>query len=105
VLGFQRSNTIISRVSLTLTFLKAITYLFRLFRVGGAVFIDVGRTWGENPVGSENLGWLRNLGFGLRLGNTRSGAGRVLHVDLAFPLDGAESISRVQLLLQAKKSF
>ena len=26
-------------------------YPFRLYRVGGAVFADTGRTWGENPLG------------------------------------------------------
>ncbi|MGI9224061.1 MAG: hypothetical protein ACR2QX_06255, partial [Woeseiaceae bacterium] len=26
-------------------------YPWRLFRVGGAVFFDVGRTWGDNPIG------------------------------------------------------
>ncbi|MCH8139831.1 MAG: GH3 auxin-responsive promoter family protein, partial [Proteobacteria bacterium] len=38
-------------------------YPFRLFRVGGAVFFDVGRTWGDNPVGGESSGWLRDVGF------------------------------------------
>lgn len=80
-------------------------YLWRLFRVGGAVFFDAGRVWGENPYGGENLGWLRDLGFGLRLGSTRSSIGRMLHIDLAFPLDGDASIDSVQLLVEGKRSF
>ena len=80
-------------------------YPFRLARVGGAVFADVGRTWGENPVEGSSLGWLRDIGFGLRLGPTRGGAGDVVHLDIAFPLDGDPSIDKVQILLESKGSF
>jgi outer membrane protein assembly factor BamA len=80
-------------------------YPFRLFRVGGAVFFDVGRTWGDNPVGGESSGWLRDVGFGLRFAPTRTGARKILHLDIAFPLDGDASIDNVQILLEAKRSF
>jgi len=80
-------------------------YPFRLVHVGAAVFFDAGRTWGESPVGAPNLGVLRDVGFGLRLGNTRSGNGRVVHIDIAFPLDGEDDIDRVQILIDAKSSF
>jgi hemolysin activation/secretion protein len=80
-------------------------YPFRLARVGGAVFADVGRTWGDNPVQGSSLGWLRDVGFGLRLGPTRGAAGDVIHLDIAFPLDGDPSIDKVQILLESKGSF
>ena len=80
-------------------------YPFRLFRVGGAIFFDAGRTWGDNPVGGESLGWLKDAGFGLRLSPTRGKSTKVLHLDVAFPLDGDDSIDDVQLLLEAKRSF
>ncbi len=67
-------------------------YPFRLFNVGGAVFADVGRTWGANPGGTESLGLLKDVGFGLRFGNSRSALGNVLHVDVAAPLDGGSDI-------------
>lgn len=41
----------------------------------------------------------------LRLGNKRSALGNVLHLDVAFPLDGGRSISQVQFLVQTKRSF
>lgn len=78
---------------------------FRLARVGAAVFADVGRTWGTAPLASEPQGWLTDVGFGLRLGNARSGLGNVLHIDLAFPLGASSDISSMQLLLEAKKTF
>jgi hypothetical protein len=78
---------------------------FRLVRIGGAVFADVGRTWGDAPLASEPQGWLTDVGFGLRLGNARSGLGNVFHADLAFPLGASSEISSMQVLLQAHKSF
>jgi hypothetical protein len=80
-------------------------YPFRLFRVGGAVFFDAGRTWGESAYQSTNQGWLRDVGVGLRLGSTRSGLGNVVHVDLAYPLDGDSSIDNVQFIVTAKHGF
>lgn len=80
-------------------------YPFRLFRVGGAIFADTGRTWGENPLGGESLGWLSDVGFGLRLAPTRTGTRSIIHVDLAFPLDGDDSIDSVQFLIESKRSF
>jgi len=80
-------------------------YPFRLFRVGGAVFADVGRVWGDSPVGEERLGWLADAGFGLRLALTRSASGKVVHIDVAFPINGDPSIDNVQFLIEARSSF
>ncbi len=78
---------------------------FRLVRVGGAVFADFGRTWGDAPLATAPQGWLTDVGFGLRLGNARSGLGNVLHMDLAFPLGASSDISSVQFLLEARRAF
>ena len=80
-------------------------YPFRLFRVGAAAFIDAGRTWGEDAAGSPSLGWLADTGFGLRLGNERSGLGNVIHIDLAFPLVRAGGVDAVQLLVETRQRF
>lgn len=80
-------------------------YPWRLFRVGGAVFFDIGRTWGENPAGGENLGWLKDVGFGLRFAPTRLGTRKVFHLDFAFPLDGDPTLDTVQIQFEAKRSF
>ena len=78
---------------------------FRLFYVGAAVFADVGRTWGRGSVGEPSLGWLSDVGFGLRLGNARSGFGSVVHIDIAFPLNRTPDIDQVQFLIETKESF
>jgi len=80
-------------------------YPFRLFHVGGAVFFDAGRAWGSSPVSDYDNDLLKDIGFGLRIGNSRSGLGRMTHIDLAFPLDGDHSIKSVQLLIATRKSF
>ncbi len=80
-------------------------YPFRLFRVGGAVFFDAGRAWGGTRTGLPDPGLLRDAGFGLRIGNARSGIANVIHVDVAFPFDGDPSIARAQLLVVTKNSF
>jgi outer membrane protein assembly factor BamA len=76
-----------------------------LFRVGGAVFLDVGRTWGPSAVNAPNLGILKDIGVGLRFGSTRSALANVIHVDLAVPLDRDASIRGLQFLIETKKSF
>jgi hypothetical protein len=78
---------------------------FRLVRVGGAVFADVGRTWGPGVIGNSDPGLLKDVGFGLRIGNTRSGLGNVLHVDFAFPLNNIAGIQKFQFLVQTEQSF
>jgi len=80
-------------------------YVFRLFRVGGAIFFDAGRVWGTAPLAVPNYGWLKDAGFGLRFGNARSGLGNIIHVDLAFPFNGDPTIKRVQFLVQTEHSF
>jgi len=80
-------------------------YPFRLFYIGGAIFFDAGRAYGGNAVDLPDSGLLKDVGFGLRIGNSRSGLGNMIHVDLAFPLDGDPSIDRVQFLVETKQSF
>ena len=80
-------------------------YPFQLFNVGGAVFYDMGATWGRDPLGTPSQGLLRDVGFGLRLGSSRSALGNVLHIDVAYPLDGDDSVRKVQFLIETKKSF
>ena len=80
-------------------------YPFRLFNVGGAVFYDMGRTWGEGAVPDDSHKLLKDIGFGLRLGNSRTSLGNVIHVDVAFPLDGDSSIKKAQFVVEVKESF
>ena len=80
-------------------------YPLRLFRVGGAVFFDVGRAWGGENENVVNPGWLSDVGFGLRILSARTAFGNVWHADVAFPLNTDPSIESVQFLFRTKFSF
>ncbi len=86
-------------------------YPWRLFNVGGALFFDIGRAWGASAGTSPGTtpptpdGALKDIGLGLRLGDARSAFANVVHVDLAFPLDGDASIRKVQINIEGKRSF
>ncbi len=81
-------------------------YPFRLWRVGGAIFFDAGRTWGQPELAQPSLGTLKDAGFGLRIGNARTALGNVIHIDVAFPFETADgSIRRVQFLVTTQTSF
>jgi hypothetical protein len=80
-------------------------YPFRLFRVGGAAFFDVGRAWKGVNQNTENPGWLSNAGVGLRLAIDRTAFANVLHIDLAFPFDRAPGIETVEVVVRSKLTF
>jgi hypothetical protein len=78
--------------------------LFDLVHVGAAVFLDAGRAWyEEGPFQDDDLGLLKNVGAGLRLGSSRSSRGQVVHLDVAFPMDGG--VDEVQWLVTSKSTF
>ena len=81
-------------------------YPFQLFNVGGRGVLRHGRDLGTRPAGhARPRACCEDVGFGLRFGNSRSALGNVLHVDVAFPLDGDSSINSVQFLVETRKSF
>lgn len=80
-------------------------YVLRLFRVGGAAFLDAGRAWGGDTANVVNSRWLSNAGVGLRIVSARSAFGNVLHVDVAFPLNASADVKKIQFLVKSKVSF
>jgi len=80
-------------------------YPFRLFRVGGAVFYDLGRAWGGPGESPSSAHWLNDVGLGLRILSTRSAFGNVLHIDFAFPLNRDPNVKSFQFLVATQTSF
>jgi hypothetical protein len=80
-------------------------FVWNLFRVGAAAFVDVGRAWGGPHVNTGNPGWLADVGIGLRISNVRVSTKDVLHIDIAFPLQATPDIRKVQFLVKGKTSF
>ena len=80
--------------------------VLKLFHLGAAAFVDVGRAWYSGIVPGEADQVLRDIGVGLRLGSSRSSKGTMVHFDVAFPLDGDSSERKsVQWLVRTKESF
>lgn len=80
--------------------------LWRIADIGAAIFFDAGQSWGDSLTGpGARRGLLKDVGFGLRLSNRRSGLGNVTHFDIAFPLDGDDSIDDIQFLVTTRTSF
>jgi hypothetical protein len=78
---------------------------YRLFRVGGALFLDAGRAWSgpyDDPARSR---WLGDVGFGVRILSARSSTGTTLHLDFAFPLRRDEGVRSYQFSFMSKTGF
>jgi len=80
-------------------------YPWHLLHVGYAVFADAGQVRGQDPRAAPSLGTLYDVGIGLRLSSPRASGRSIVHVDLAFPLNGDPSIDKVQLVVETKGSF
>lgn len=76
-------------------------YPLRLARVGMAAFADIGSAW-EN---GEDPDWLKDVGVGFRIVNTRQADAKVMHIDLAFPIDGRDQVDGFQFVVSAKTQF
>jgi len=85
--------------------------IFHLAHLGAAVFFDAGQAWfvdtltERDVVLRQNRKILKDIGLGLRIGSSRSSRGGVLHLDVAFPLDGGGSIQRLQWLVSTGDTF
>jgi hypothetical protein len=79
--------------------------ILHLFRLGGAVFFDMGAAWFHDTPEPMETRLLRDVGLGLRIGSTRSAEGSMLHMDVAFPLDGDRTIKRFQFLVSTHATF
>ena len=80
-------------------------YVMKLLRVGGAVFVDVGRSWFPSNPNSKEFGVLGDVGIGLRLESTRTPSGNLIHIDLAVPLVDGQRVKGLQLLLSVQQSL
>ena len=75
--------------------------LFNLVNAGAAVFMDAGRAWYDDE--ASGLGVLKDVGLGLRLSSSRSSKGTMVHLDVAYPLDG--DTDKIQWLVTTRETF
>ncbi len=76
-------------------------YPLKTFQFASAVFVDSGAAWNNN----FKSNYVTNVGIGLRLVPTRTSSGKVLHLDIAVPIDQRDVVGNWQIQLRTKKSF
>jgi hypothetical protein len=78
---------------------------FRLLRIGGALYLDAGRTWDSADSIVQSRATLANVGTGLRISSSKFRVDRVLHLDYAVPLLERDDIEGYQIILSGKVEF
>lgn len=80
-------------------------HFLNLFRFAGVVFVDMGQTmYGEQTVG-DNSKLLTSTGLGIRVNSSKSNISRIVHIDLAFPLNNKSELDDFQLRITANATF
>jgi outer membrane translocation and assembly module TamA len=81
--------------------------LFHLVHLGAAAFFDAGSAWFEDGDGkvAADRRLLKDVGIGLRFGSSRSARGSMIHLDLAYPLDGGRDARSLQWLVSTSETF
>jgi len=82
-------------------------HLLNLLRLGWAVFVDVGRAWEPGLDNGSDNEWLVNAGLGLRLASSKADAGKIIHMDLAWPLTRKDdpAVDSYQFWVTIKEAF
>ena len=82
-------------------------HLWNLIRLGGAVFVDVGRAWEPGSDNGMEDKILADVGFGLRLASSKAASGRIAHIDFAFPLTNRDDpdVRSLQIAFSIKGTF
>lgn len=80
-------------------------HYLNLFRFAGVIFFDVGQTmYNENTVG-EDSELLTSTGVGIRINSSKTSITRIIHLDLAFPLNEKDELDDYQLRITSSATF
>ncbi|SDJ64232.1 hypothetical protein SAMN04488540_11111 [Ferrimonas sediminum] len=77
---------------------------YQLLEVGGVVFWDLGRTFGNTPYQPENSELLQSVGIGMRLYSSHS-SDNVIHMDLSHPITDQQGVDNIEWRLQVRSYF
>jgi hypothetical protein len=80
-------------------------HLFNLAYLGGAAYLDAGRTWDTNLPGSRDNPVLSNVGMGLRITPSKFNVNEVLHLDIAWPLAERDRVDQYQIIVTGRVDF
>ncbi|GAB3033015.1 ShlB/FhaC/HecB family hemolysin secretion/activation protein [Bowmanella dokdonensis] len=79
--------------------------LFKLFELGGAIFYDAGKVYGDSLTDNQDSGVLQNIGIGARLYSAHSSDRQVIHIDLVHPFSDLDEVSNLEFRIEVKHAF
>lgn len=79
--------------------------IYQLAELGGAIYLDTGRTFASQDFDNENDGWLTSIGIGARVYSPHTSDAKVIHIDLIAPLARHEKVNEFELRLMVKQHF
>jgi len=80
-------------------------HFLNVFRFAGVIFFDAGRTDGESVTSIANGEWLKSTGLGLRMNSSKTNISKIVHVDIAFPLDQRDLVGDYEVRVFGSTSF
>ncbi len=80
-------------------------HYFNLFRFASVIFFDMGKTMAGNNSDLEDSQLLTSAGVGIRINSSKTNISRIIHIDLAFPLNNKGELSEYQLRITADATF
>ena len=80
-------------------------HYLNLFRIAGVLFFDMGQTKISNSAYGEDSNLLTSAGLGLRLNSSKTNIDRIVHLDLAFPLDEKEQVDNYEIRITSSSTF
>jgi outer membrane protein assembly factor BamA len=81
------------------------THYMNLFRFAGVVFFDMGQTMNSNGAYGGDSELLASTGVGLRLNSSKTNIGRIVHLDLAFPLKEKDELDTYLIRITSSSTF
>lgn len=79
--------------------------IYKLIELGGAIFIDSGKVFGQSNFSNKQSPWITSFGLGARFYSTHSSEGQVIHVDLIKPITSDPNVNSIELRISTKHSF
>jgi len=80
-------------------------HYFNLFRIASVIFFDMGKTGAGNNSILEDSKLLTSAGVGIRINSSKTNISRIIHIDLAFPLNEKDELSDYQFRITADATF
>jgi hypothetical protein len=80
-------------------------HFLNIFRFAGVLFFDVGKTEGVDTALVGDSGWMKSTGLGLRMNSSKTNISRIVHFDLAFPLDEQDLVGDYEVRVFSSSVF